>query len=203
VAKQQVVDVALPGLQVLRGINVVWLAGALVVSLVLGLFIWMVDGEPAVKASEVVVESVPLPVVTEESVSAVAAPPTISKTVEVHKAVEPVKVVEKTVAPLKVMTQAPVAATEAKPPVSLEMLKRRPLHFMFTGAAWIEVIDVNGDILLSRSNLGGTEKWIGGPRRAPYDISIGNPGNVKLFYKGKEIDLSAYAGMDTARLKVE
>lgn len=204
VDKQQVVDVALPGLQVLRGINVMWLAGALVVSLVLGLFIWMVDGEPAVKASEVVVESVPLPVVAEESASAVAAPPTISRTVEVHKAVEPVKVVEKTVTPqLKVVTQAPAAATEVKPPVPLEMLKRRPLHFMFSGAAWIEVIDVNGDILLSRSNLGGTEKWIGGPRRAPYDISIGNPGNVKLFYKGKEIDLSAYAGMDTARLKVE
>jgi hypothetical protein len=65
------------------------------------------------------------------------------------------------------------------------------------------VIDVNGEILLSRTNPRGSEKWIGGPRRAPYDITIAHPDTVKLYYRGKEVDLTPYAGMETARLKVE
>jgi cytoskeleton protein RodZ len=83
------------------------------------------------------------------------------------------------------------------------LLKRRPLHFVFSEKTWAEVIDVNGNILLSKTNPGGSEQWIGGPKRAPYDITIGHPESVKLYYKGKEIDLSPYAGMETARLKVE
>ena len=212
-AKQQIVDVSFPSVLAARRINVMWLAGALGVAMVLGLFVWLSDGEPAQKPSEVVVETVPLPM-TDAGVSAVVAPPTLSAEPVVAKLAEPRKAEEKVTKTQKAAVSAPaqsipvassVAAPTvvAKPPVAPEMLKRRPLHFVFTGAAWIEVIDVNGDILLSRSNLGGTEKWIGGPRRAPYDVSIGNPGNVKMYYKGKEIDLSAYAGTDTARLKVE
>lgn len=205
--KQQVVDVSFPSQLVLRRISVMWLAAALGVSLVLVLFVWVSDGESAGKPSEVILETVPLPAVSEANVSAVTVSPTLSKAQEAPKAIEPRKIEEKVASKQNVaMPEVPKAtaiATDVKPPVSLEMLKRRPLHFVFNGAAWIEVIDVNGDVLLSRSNLGGTEKWIGGPRRAPYDISIGNPGNVKLYYKGKEIDLSVYAGMTTARLKVE
>lgn len=95
---------------------------------------------------------------------------------------------------------APVAA---KPVVPLELLKRRPMHFVFTVDAWAEVIDVNGTILLSRTNPAGSEQWIGGPRRAPYSVKIARPGTVKLYYKGKEIDLSAYAGKEIANLTVE
>lgn len=212
IARQQIVDVSFPSLLAARRINVMWLAGALGVALVLGLFVWVSDGESAQKPSEIVVESVSLPM-PEAGVSAVASPPTLSKEPESAKIAEPRKVDEQVVKTQTVAVPAPVPAISTvssvaptvavKPPVALEMLKRRPLHFVFTGAAWIEVIDVNGDVLLSRSNLGGTEKWIGGPRRAPYDVSIGNPGNVKMYYKGKEIDLSEYAGMNTARLKVE
>jgi len=213
ITKQQIVDVSFPSVLAARRINLMWLAGALGVAMVLGLFVWVSDGEPAQKPSEVVVETVPLPM-PDAGVSAVVASPSLSAEPEVAKIAEPRKVEEKVTKTQKAAVSAPaqsipaassVAAptAAAKPSVAPEMLKRRPLHFVFTGAAWIEVIDVNGDVLLSRSNLGGTEKWIGGPRRAPYDVSIGNPGNVKMYYKGKEIDLSQYAGMNTARLKVE
>jgi hypothetical protein len=74
---------------------------------------------------------------------------------------------------------------------------------VFNESSWAEVIDAHGVVLLSRNNPSGSEKWIGGPRHAPYDISIAHPANVKLYFKGKEIDLSAYAGMDVAHLKVE
>ncbi|MDO8926387.1 MAG: DUF4115 domain-containing protein [Sideroxyarcus sp.] len=212
ITKQQIVDVSFPSVLASRRINVMWLAGALGVALVLGLFVWLSDGESAQKPSEVVVETVPLPM-QDAGASAVVAPPTLSAEPEIAKIAEPRKVEQKVTKTQTTAVTAPVPAipavssvastATAKPPVAPEMLKRRPLHFVFTGAAWIEVIDVNGDILLSRSNLGGTEKWIGGPRRAPYDVSIGNPGNVKMYYKGKEVDLSEYAGMNTARLKVE
>lgn len=219
VSERVKVDVAFPGKLALQRINLMWLAGALGVVLVLVLFIWVGGEDAAVQRSTaVVVEPVVLPT---QAASAVEAP--VTQMVEASKPVEPPKpevkpkVAEKVVVPVKPTVQekpavqpapvAPVPAAtspaETKPPVALELLKRRPLHFVFSGAAWVEVIDVNGDILLSRTNVGGTEKWIGGPKRAPYDISIGHPGNVKLYYKGKEIDLSAYAGMETARIKVE
>lgn len=224
-------DAVFPAVQSQRPANLIWLAGALGVALVLGLFVLLHDGQSNVKPTDVVVEPVPLPI-PEPAGSAVmgasavmdteqpnaAAADVQPKTAEVVNAAEPVKVQEavKVVEPKKVTANtqpavaplpqiaagsAPVAT--AKPPVPLELLKRRPLHFVFSETAWAEVIDVNGVILLSRTNPAGSEQWVGGARRAPYDISIAHPKSVKLYYKGREIDLSAYASNDIAHLKVE
>lgn len=230
-AKDKKVDVPFPTAQSLRRINVMWLAGALGVALVLGLFVWLSDGEPTTKPVEIVVEPVALPAsaVAASAVAATEVPPLEPvkavepvkpaeprKADEVKKVVEPKKADEvKKVAELKKAPEpktsvaqpqieaasAPVAAV--KTPVPLEILKRRPLHFVFSKDAWAEVIDVNGAILLSRTNPAGSEQWIGGPKRAPYDVTIAHPASVKLYYKGKEVDLSPYAAMDTAHLKVE
>ena len=91
----------------------------------------------------------------------------------------------------------------AKASIPLEVLKRRPLHLIFSEGTWVQVIDIRGTILLSRNNAAGTEKWVGGPRHEPYDISIAHPANVKLYYKGKEVDLSPYAGKGVAHFKLE
>lgn len=104
-------------------------------------------------------------------------------------------------APLIEGASAPVVIV--KPPIPLEVLKRRPLHLIFNDSSWAEVTDARGVILLSRNNQPGTEKWVGGPRHEPYQISIAHPANVKLYYRGKEIDLSAYAGMGVAHFKLE
>ena len=101
----------------------------------------------------------------------------------------------------EVSTTEPI--TTAKSAIPLEVLKRRPLHLMFGENTWAEVIDGHGVVLLSRNNPRGSEKWVGGPKHAPYDISISHPAHVKLYYMGKLIDLSAYAGMEVAHLKVE
>jgi hypothetical protein len=229
--KTQTVEVAFPTIQSLRRVNVMWLVGALVVALVLGWFVLLQEGERTVKPAEVVVEPVPLPA-PEPAVSAVvnteeqAAMAEGAKVVEpaeqpaAAKVAEPQKKAEVAVAvvpnkgpeavakqaaaaplPQVAAASAPVAA--AKPAVPLEILKRRPLHFVFNETAWAEVIDANGAILLSRTNPRGSEQWVGGPRRAPYDVTIAHPATVKLYYKGKEIDLSAYAGAEVAHLKVE
>jgi cytoskeletal protein RodZ len=122
---------------------------------------------------------------------------------ETKKVVEPVKSEKIIIKPVPKIVVAPAPAEAENSVVPIEQLKRRPLHLVFLANTWAEVIDARGGVLLSRNNSKGSEKWVGGPGRAPYDISIGRPSNVKLYYKGKEIDLSAYAGMDVARLKVE
>jgi cytoskeleton protein RodZ len=263
------VDVAFPSFLKLQRVNMLWLAGALGVVVLLGLFILLHDEEQVAKPTDVVVEPVPLPgpetassavadtavlPATDESakvaepvktvepakvVQPLKAPeppkviepkklpepvkavepkklPEPAKVVEPRKAPEPAKVVEpkKTPEPAKVIepkktpepakvkvSVAPVP--DAKSDVSLEALMRRPLHFVFGDAMWVEVLDARGAVLLSRNVTRGSEKWIGGPGRAPYDISISNPRKVKLYYKGTPIDLSAYPAAETAHLKVK
>lgn len=264
--KTKAVNVPFPTMQSLRRINVIWLAGALGVALVLGWFVLMHKVETATKSTKDVVESVSLPA-TETAASAPAdsgtqvmaaepdkvadsgmkheekqleaariaepertsEPAKVTDTVKKHdekrsepartaepentskpvaavrpeKKPEPVRVKQtEAIAPMQLEAES-APAVAAKPEISLEILKRRPLHFVFTESAWAEVIDSHGAVLLSRNNARGTEKWIGGPRHEPYDISIAHPEHVKLYYRGQEVDLSAYAGMDVAHLKVE
>jgi cytoskeleton protein RodZ len=207
VARPPVMNVAFPAMQSLRRVNALWLAGALGVVLVLVLFVLLYDGGPAATPTEVIVESLPLPApdIAASAVAAVAAvqPDEVAKTPAIVRTIEPVKTSPIAAAPAPQSMAASAPAVTDKPPVPLELLKRRPLHFVFSADVWAEVIDVNGDILLSRTNPRGSEKWVGGPKRAPYDITIGHPESVKLYYRGKEIDLSPYAGMEAARLKVE
>ncbi len=202
-ARAPVLDVSFPGMRSLRGANVLWLAGVLAVVLVAAVLVLLYDGASAPAPTVVVVESGPLPR-TDVPASAVAAeaPQQMDKAAAEEKHDEPAKS-SQPVAAIEAQVVAVSAPAAVKPPVPLEQLKRRPLHFVFSETAWAEVIDVNGAILLSKTNLAGSEQWIGGPRRAPYDITIAHPDNVKLYYKGKEVDLSSYAGMDIARLKVE
>jgi cytoskeleton protein RodZ len=132
----------------------------------------------------------------------------ISEPIVPKKTPEPV-VAKKVSEPVKaeqVVTPAPqitAASAPAAVGVPLESLMRRPLHFIFREAMWVEVIDARGAVLLSRNVPRGSEKWIGGPGRAPYNISISNPRKVKLFYKGEQIDLSAYPATEMAHLKVK
>jgi cytoskeleton protein RodZ len=213
VARTKTADVPFPNALALRRINLMWLAGALGVALVLALFLLMPEqGKVPV---EPVVETVILPA-PEVAASAVAAE---EQAVEPESKAEPAKVVEKAKSQEAAKeavaqktdanaqtAQAPlpqIAAASAPAAIPIEILRRRPMHFVFSGDTWVEVLDVNGVILLSRTNPAGTEKWIGGPNRAPYDMTITHPERVRLYYKGKEIDLSAYAGKGSAHFKVE
>ena len=216
VVRAQVVDVAFPTLLSLQRVNLLWLAGAFGVALVLGLFVLLPDGEPTANSAEVVVESVALPT-SEVAASAVADTDTElqSKAAEVVEVAIPQKIAVPPKTPEPVITREPVVTpvpqiegvsapvAVAKPAVPLEALMRRPLHFVFSEAMWAEVTDARGATLLSRNVPRGSEKWIGGPGRAPYNISVSNPHKVKLYYKGNLIDLSAYPATEMAHLQVK
>ena len=107
VVKTQVVDVAFPTLFSLQRINLLWLAGALGVALVLGLFIFTRDGESTPKPPEVVVEAVPLP-----AADAVAS--AVTGTEEQPQTAEAVKAV----APLNQKEQEPVVPPKKPEPVA-------------------------------------------------------------------------------------
>ncbi|MDD4911818.1 MAG: DUF4115 domain-containing protein [Sideroxydans sp.] len=104
---------------------------------------------------------------------------------------------------LKQATEKVASAVSTTDLAVLEQLKKRPLHFVFTADSWAEVVDKNGETLLSKMNPAGSEKWIGGRVRAPYKISIGNVSGVRLYNRGREIDLSQYKQSGKAQLVVE
>jgi len=96
-----------------------------------------------------------------------------------------------------------VAGVKGKREVPLEQLMKRPIHIVFQEDAWVEVVDVNGELLISRVTAAGGEKWIGGNRRAPYQVTLGKASAVRLYYKGKEIDLSEYKAEGRVHLVLE
>ncbi|MEW5905106.1 MAG: RodZ domain-containing protein [Pseudomonadota bacterium] len=159
-----------------------------------------------------------------------AAPVPVAKPAPVAAPTEPVKPVSPPPAPTKpvvpVVVQpaakpaeaakpAPAVAAEvtddaaddsdtpAKPAMPLAQLMKRPIHIVFLEEAWMEVKDVNGEILLSRVTKAGEEKWIGGNHRAPYDITIGRPSAIRMYYHGKEVDLSGLAPGSVGKMTLE
>ena len=184
---------------------------------------------PVPVAKPVAVESKPAPVVPVKP----AEPPkpvVVAKPAPVAAPTEPVKPVSPPPAPTKpvvpVVVQpaakpaeaakpAPAVAAEvtddaaddsdtpAKPAMPLAQLMKRPIHIVFLEEAWMEVKDVNGEILLSRVTKAGEEKWIGGNHRAPYDITIGRPSAIRMYYHGKEVDLSGLAPGSVGKMTLE
>lgn len=121
--------------------------------------------------------------------------------------------------PVALPSRAPVAvlpavpATEIQPvmpavtepavqpvePLTTPALAR--LNMTFTGRAWVEVRDKAGNIIHSQNNTAGTEQVVEG--EPPLSLVIGSAPNVKLIYRGKAVDLSAFTKTDVARLTLE
>jgi cytoskeleton protein RodZ len=172
--------------------------------------------EQAAEPAKVVEVHKPEPVVMKPEA---VKPLPVAKPAPVVKPVEPVKVVEAAkplVAAKPVVASSPLQAskpvTEAaseseaappKPEVPLELLMKRPIHIVFLEEAWMEIIDVNGEILLSRVTKAGEEKWIGGGHRAPYNVTIARPGAIRMYYHGKQVDLSKFNPANVAKLVLE
>lgn len=87
--------------------------------------------------------------------------------------------------------------------ISLEQLMKRPIHIVFLDEAWVEIKDINQEVLISRITDAGMEKWIGGAGREPYQVTIGKAGAVRLYYKGNEVSLSGFKPDSVARLVLE
>jgi len=199
---------------------------ALFVAITLAIFIWDQKDEPIVEKT--VLQEVALPEMApasaveptasgESAASAVIAETKLEQELPTPKVVELSKVVvtPKAISPAtsivaekpkvvegSFVVVTPTAVVE-KPTLPLDQLKKRPIHIVFTHDSWMEIKDINGELLLSRMNVAGTEKWIGGGRRAPYQVAIGKVEAVKIFYKGREVDLSKYSQTGVVRFVLE
>ena len=77
------------------------------------------------------------------------------------------------------------------------------LRLAFDGESWVEVKDKDGNILSSQINLQGSELRLDGG--APFSLVIGHAASVRLYYKGKQVDLTPHIGSlnEVARLTLE
>ena len=75
------------------------------------------------------------------------------------------------------------------------------LRFSFDQPSWVEVRDGSGKVVFSKKNEAGTERDVEG--LPPFAVTIGNAGQVRLKYKGRNVDLSSRSKGDVARLTIE
>lgn len=112
-----------------------------------------------------------------------------------------------------VSTQLPVAqpaVPAAKPATAPKAAqaqadagKTAALRLAFDQESWTEVRDQDGQLLSSQVNPPGSELRLDG--RAPLSLVVGHANSVRLFYKGKQVDLKPYtnATSEVARLTLE
>jgi cytoskeleton protein RodZ len=104
----------------------------------------------------------------------------------------PVPAEQSAATPLPAEGKAPQPSAESSAPA---------LVFVFGNRSWLEVIDANKQMLHTGENPAGTQLVLRG--RPPFDIVIGNAGQVRLTYNGREVDLVPHTRADVARFKLE
>jgi len=84
------------------------------------------------------------------------------------------------------------AATPASPPPGEGQIK-----LAFRGAAWVEITDAKGKVLLSRTHPGGSTAEVAG--KPPFTLVIGNAPEVRMTYNGRDFDLAPHTRVAVAR----
>lgn len=101
------------------------------------------------------------------------------------------------VAPAALVSTAPPAA-----PMPQADNKNLPsLNLAFSGDSWVEVRDRSGKIVFSQLSHANTQQIVQG--LPPFELVIGNAPAVKLSYKGKPVDLTAFTRAEVARIKLD
>lgn len=77
------------------------------------------------------------------------------------------------------------------------------LRLVFGDESWVEIKDKEDKVLLSQVNPSGSELRMNG--QSPFALVIGRAASVRLYYRGKQIDLTPHinAATEVARLTLE
>lgn len=98
----------------------------------------------------------------------------------------------------EVLTQPtkPAASSGTSPQVAT-------LRLAFDEESWVEIKDKDDKTLSSQVNLRGSELRLDG--RAPFSLVIGHAASVRLYHRGKQVDLTPYINSSSkiARLTLE
>ena len=173
-------EVPFPNVYSAHKSNIIWLAAALAVAVILVLFAWLHGSTPSVpKAQHVETQALPI------ALPASAVPDAEIKVPQIA-------------APIAQQAAVP----SAKPAAASNTHKRSDtIRLMFDEESWVEVKDKDGDVLLSQINLRGSEQSING--NPPFSVVIGRASNVHLYYKGQAVNLRPYTKAEIARLTLE
>ena len=135
-----------------------------------------------VAASAPVVEFVPAPAASEPAVAAPVVLPVAS-------------------APLQSRDVAAPAAVPASAPASgPAQAAGRGLRITATSSSWIEVVDGQGQTLLSRVlREGEQQEFTGAP---PYKVRVGNVSGTRIEWRGSAFDLNARSSNNIARVEL-
>lgn len=179
--------------------NIIWLAAALAVAVVLALFTWLHDNAPSAPSTPHVEALAPpavLPVSAVPDAEIMKAPIVAAPKVR-PAAVSPVKPVIVLAAPSAKRTAAP-----ANPAATNSTSKQAAtVRLVFDEESWAEVTDKDGKALLSQLNPRGSEQSING--KPPFSIVIGRASGVRLYYKEQAVSLAPHTKAEVAHLKLE
>lgn len=187
--------------------NVIWLAAALVVALALGLFALRHEGKPnAPAAPQVKVEALELPAVAVLPVSTELPASAPSQVADMPQAMPDAAPAARNPLADKASAGLPAASLRIDSSAVKKEAGELPgnigaIRMTFDGDSWVEVKDRDGRILLSQVNPRGSEQHIDG--RPPFALVIGSSAAVRLYYKGKQVDLAPHTKVSTARLTLE
>lgn len=95
---------------------------------------------------------------------------------------------------------APVTAAAPAAPV-VSGAPAGALKFSFAAPSWVEIRDRSGRVIFSQLNPAGSEQLVQG--QPPFEMVVGNAAQVKLNYKGRNIELQPRSKDDVARVTVE
>ncbi len=103
------------------------------------------------------------------------------------------------------VSEAPAAAPDAPAGAAAEPPRiaapgEGVLRLAFRGAAWVEIADARGKVLVSRTHPGGSNAEIAG--KPPFTLVIGNAPEVRLTYNGAEVDLAPHTRVAVARFSL-
>lgn len=93
----------------------------------------------------------------------------------------------------------PAVATDA--PTMATGPGQGKIRLIFSGESWTEIRETGGRVVFSRNNLAGSEQWADG--QPPFELVVGNARDVKLFYRGAEVDMTPYIKVSVARLQLK
>lgn len=183
VVVQPSVEVPFPGVYSARKSNIIWLAAALLVALVLGLFTWLYGRKPVILHVGTVTQPVQLPSAASPGPAA-PVPAPVAMPAEQHAA-----------------PPAPVAADTAPKIKFHDFSGPGPIRMVFGEDAWVEIRDKDGNVLMSQVNPAGSVQTLGGD--PPFALTIGHASGVQLYYKDKQVDLAPSTHAEVAHVTLE
>jgi cytoskeleton protein RodZ len=205
------VEVPFPNAHSVRQQNLIWLgAASLLAVIVVGFAVWHFKTPLKQSKEQSKVAQVETPVALPAEVKIISEPLELKPSMvepsvpAVPKVLSSVRA-EKTLAS-KAAPQVQSTDSVTLPDVLLQTAKlpqTTELRLVFGEESWTEIKDKDGNILSSQINPRGSELRLEGS--APFSMLIGHAASARLYYQGKQVDLTPYINeySEVAHLKLK